>query len=140
MASSPRPPGPFNLQHHHHRYHPSVSSALETLSASDPDSTARADPLPAASPRSSSFAVRSRAASSASSTYSTSSAVRRKPLPLSASHLALQQSPDRLGSTFESPADVFARHYALDSPTLYEFPSTSTAPFTPASSAQRLSK
>jgi hypothetical protein len=138
MASRPRLPGPLN-------HHPSSSPRCETQDASEsPD---RATTLPRAStsdsrPQSPSIPIRSRAASSASSTYSSpSTSVRRKPLPLSTSHLVTgSSSSELLATTFEIPEDVFARQYASDSPTLYEFPSTSTVPFTPASSANRASK
>lgn len=159
MASSPWPPGPLNqqAQHsysnqdslyhqqpYHHRYHPSVSSVLETSSASGtpPSGTpsrGRADTSssPASRPQSPSSQIRSRAVSSASSTYSTASAVRRKPLPLSASQRVLRSpEPIPLESTLEKPEDVFARQYALDSPTLYEFPASSAVPFAPASSTK----
>lgn len=145
MASSPWPPGPFNHDRsqdhasnlHHHNPSRSVSSALETSSASGTPSRGHpdTDSSPISHPHSPSNQSRSRAVSSASSTYSTSSAIRRKPVPLSATQRVVR-SPDLLESTLEAPEDVFSRQYSLDSPTLYEFPASSKTPFAPASSAK----
>lgn len=82
-------------------------------------------------PRVPSLTIRSRGFSTASST--SSSSVRRKPLPLTASPLATRfSSGEHLASTLELPEQTFVRPYSVDSPTLYEFPSKSTIPFSPA--------
>lgn len=78
-----------------------------------------------------SSSIRSRALSSASST--SSSPVRRKPLPLSASPLATRYSSgDHLTSTLELPEQNFVRPYSVDSPTLYDFPPVPSNPYSPA--------
>jgi hypothetical protein len=75
--------------------------------------------------------IRSRGFSTASS--NSSSSVRRKPLPLTASPLATRfSSGEHLAATLELPEQTFVRPYSVDSPTLYEFPSKSAIPFSPA--------
>lgn len=89
-------------------------------------------------PRLPSLSVRSRTTSSASTT--STSSVRRKPLPLTASPLATRYSlGDSLTSTtttLELP-ETFIRPYSVDSPTLYDFPPTPANPFTPAARFSR---
>lgn len=83
------------------------------------------------SPHLPSLSIRSRTLSSASST--TSSPVRRKPVPLTASPLATRcSSGEHLSTTLELPEQSFIRPYSVDSPTLYDFPPTPSNPYTPA--------
>lgn len=82
-------------------------------------------------PRIPSLSIRSRGLSSSSST--SSSPVRRKPLPSTASPLATRfSSGEHLAATLELPEQTFSRPYSVDSPTLHEFPPTSRLPFAPA--------
>ena len=105
-----------HLHHHHHTQEPDLSEPAE----------------PSKRHRIPSLTIRSRAFSSSSSSASSSS-VRRKPLPLTASPLATRlSSGEHLASTLELPEQTFVRPYSVDSPTLYEFPSKSTIPFSPA--------
>jgi len=74
--------------------------------------------------------IRSRAETLASPSSKTSSSpVRRKPLPATASSLATRfSSGGHLVATLEQPEQTFTRPYSVDSPTLYEFPPTSKFP------------
>ncbi|KAH6719320.1 hypothetical protein DL95DRAFT_454586 [Leptodontidium sp. 2 PMI_412] len=87
-------------------------------------------------PRNPSLSVRSRTEtlSSITSTSSTSSSpVRRKPLPSTASPLATRfSSGEHLAATLQQPDQPYVRPYSVDSPTLHDFPPTSKLPFSPA--------
>lgn len=77
-----------------------------------------------------SSSIRSRAETLSSPLSTTSSSpVRRKPLPATASPLATRYSSgEHLAATLEQPEQTFSRPYTVDSPTLYEFPPTSKIP------------
>ena len=78
-----------------------------------------------------------------SSSPASSSPLRRKPLPATASPLATRFSTGEhlAAATLVLSEESFARPYSVDSPTLYEFPSRSSIPFSPAGfSSQRFSK
>jgi hypothetical protein len=85
------------------------------------------------------LSIRSRAETLSSPSSTTSSSpVRRKPLPKTASPLATRYSSgEHLAATLERPEQTFSRPYTIDSPTLYEFPPTSKTPSAPASEAEQ---
>jgi hypothetical protein len=85
------------------------------------------------------LSIRSRAETLSSPSPTTSSSpVRRKPLPKTASPLAIRYSSgEHLAATLERPEQTFSRPYSIDSPTLYEFPPTAKIPSAPASEAER---
>ena len=85
------------------------------------------------------LSIRSRAETLSSPSPTTSSSpVRRKPLPKTASPLAIRYSSgEHLAATLERPEQTFSRPYSIDSPTLYEFPPTAKIPSAPASKAER---
>ncbi|RDL41931.1 uncharacterized protein BP5553_01910 [Venustampulla echinocandica] len=137
MASPARPPFPQPSN-------PSVPQSDTQHASSSSDLVNSRDSLPANNstlrysqgqtnnrPRIHSLSLRSRAFSSASST--SSSSVRRKPLPSTASPLATRfSSGSHLAATIELPEPSLPRLYTSDSPTLHEFPPTSRLPFQPA--------
>ncbi|KAF4621890.1 hypothetical protein G7Y89_g14455 [Cudoniella acicularis] len=119
-------------------YHdPSVPESDTPYASRSSDLTEPTEPLPATHPspyqgqghrnnrpRIPSLSIRSRALSLASST--SSSPVRRKPLPPTASPLATRfSSGEYQAATLELPEPSFLRVDSLDSPTLHEFPPTS---------------
>jgi hypothetical protein len=114
-----------------------VSYSSELTNSIHPPSHIREDSEPYQEdsgnrPRLPSLSIRDRGLSIASSTSSTSS-VRRKPLPLTASPLATRySSADHLTGTLELPEQDFIRPYSVDSPTLYDFPPTPANPYTPS--------
>ncbi|KAG9245027.1 hypothetical protein BJ878DRAFT_420094 [Calycina marina] len=125
--------------------HPETSSASEssdTQSSSQPTThrlqgSPQDRPVKSNRPAIPPLSIHPRIISTVSSSSSPSS-VRRKPLPLTASPLATRYSSgERLGhSTIPNleapePERSFLRPYSVDSPTLYEFPRQSTAPFAP---------
>lgn len=85
------------------------------------------------------LSIRSRAETLSSPSLTTSSSpVRRKPLPKTASPLATRYSSgEHLAATLQRPEQTFSRPYSIDSPTLYEFPPTSQIPSAPASEAEQ---
>ncbi|XMA11477.1 hypothetical protein WAI453_004268 [Rhynchosporium graminicola] len=99
-------------------------------------------------PRNPSLTVRTRTRtetlSSITSTSSTSSSpVRRKPLPPTASPWATRYSSgEHLATTLQPSEPTYVRPYAVDSPTLHEFPPVAKIlPYSPAvHSAQSLSR
>ncbi|PBP22583.1 intracellular protein transport-like protein [Diplocarpon rosae] len=79
--------------------------------------------------RNPSGSVRSRTETLSSVTSEDSSSIRRKPLPVTASPWATRFSTgDDLATTLQPPGQSFARPYAVDSPTLHEFPPTARLP------------
>jgi hypothetical protein len=86
-----------------------------------------------------SLSIRSRAETLSSPSSTTSSSpVRRKPLPATASPLATRYSSgEHLAANLERPEQTFSRPYSIDSPTLYEFPPTSKISSAPAGDAKR---
>lgn len=81
-------------------------------------------------PRIPSLSVRGRGLSTSSTS---SSPVRRKPLPATASPIAVRfSSGEHLAINLQLPEQPFIRPYSLDSPTLHEFPPTSLLSFAPA--------
>ncbi|CAL3970917.1 unnamed protein product [Diplocarpon coronariae] len=86
-------------------------------------------------PRNPPVSVRSRAetlSSVASEDSSSSSSVRRKPLPSTASPLATRfWSGESLAATLQPPGQPSDRPYSVDSPTLHEFPPTARLPDCP---------
>jgi hypothetical protein len=76
------------------------------------------------------LSIRSRAETLSSPLATTSSSpVRRKPLPATASPLATRYSSgEHLAANLEQPQQTFSRPYSVDSPTLYEFPPTAKIP------------
>lgn len=78
--------------------------------------------------------TRTETLSSITSTSSTSSSpVRRKPLPSTASPLATRfSSGEHLATNLQPPDQPYVRPYSVDSPTLHDFPPTSKLPFSPA--------
>src|SRR5438045_2746449 len=79
---------------------------------------------PALSIHSSAFAYKQLKVSSSSTlAVSTSSTVRRKPLPLTASHLATRySSSEHLQTKLEQAPKEFSRPFSLDSPVVYASP------------------
>ncbi|PBP25408.1 intracellular protein transport-like protein [Diplocarpon rosae] len=79
--------------------------------------------------RNPSASVRSRTETVSSVTSEDSSFIRRKPLPRTASPLATRfSSAEDLPTTPQPPGQSFVRPYAVDSPTLHEFPPTARRP------------
>ncbi|KAE8453829.1 hypothetical protein EG329_009341 [Mollisiaceae sp. DMI_Dod_QoI] len=82
-----------------------------------------------------SFRARTETLSSISTT--SSSPVRRKPLPVTASPLATRfSSGEHLNSKLQLPEQPFIRPYSVDSPTLHEFPPF-TVPYAPAGNKEQ---
>ncbi|KUJ20413.1 uncharacterized protein LY89DRAFT_442835 [Mollisia scopiformis] len=80
-----------------------------------------------------SISLRTRAETISSVSSTSSSPVRRKPLPATASPLATRfSSGEHLTGRLKLPDQPFVRPYSVDSPTLHEFPPTSSVPYNPA--------
>ncbi|CZR60880.1 related to intracellular protein transport protein [Phialocephala subalpina] len=79
-----------------------------------------------------SLSLRRRTETISSVSSTSSSPVRRKPLPATASPLATRfSSGEHLTSKLQLPEQPFIRPWSVDSPTLHEFPPTSTVPYAP---------
>ncbi|RDW88857.1 hypothetical protein BP6252_00889 [Coleophoma cylindrospora] len=125
----------LSSQHHQESdHHPSTPDPLSDTFPASPSSDLAASPInlhgysteqgaPKGRARKPSLSIRSRAFSSSSN--SSISQVKRKPLPVTASPLAIRfSSGEHLAATtieYTEP-QTFSRPYSLDSPTLYDFP------------------
>ena len=130
----PRLPTPQHNPHPHPHPHPHTPPSDNTATKSHNNNSSPAEQSHTP-PQVPSLIVRDRAFSNLSTTSSTtsSSPVKRKPLPVNASPLATRYSTgEHLLSPLVPPEETFSRPYSVDSPTLYEFPLTSTKPFSPS--------
>ncbi|TVY36516.1 hypothetical protein LSUB1_G005586 [Lachnellula subtilissima] len=127
-SDTPYASEPSDLTHPSHSHpHPTDTRPASTIAASPPTQQGEKNNRP----RNPSLSLRDRGLSISS--ISSSSPLRRKPLPSTASPLATRfSSSEHLAATLELPELPFTRPYSVDSPTLHEFPPTSRLPFPPA--------
>ncbi|TVY50076.1 hypothetical protein LOCC1_G000086 [Lachnellula occidentalis] len=126
-SDTPYASEPSDLTHPSHSHpHPIDTRPASTIAASPQTQQGENH-----RPRAPSVSLRDRGLSISS--ISSSSTLRRKPLPTTASPLAIRfSSGEHLAATLELPEQPFTRPYSVDSPTLHEFPPTNRLPFAPA--------